>query len=437
MGIEIYNEEQNPTKIKVVGVGGGGCNAVDCMIAQGVQNIEFICANTDSQVLLKSKAHQKIQLGQQITRGLGAGANPEIGEKAAIEDSEIIKSVLKGADMVFVTAGMGGGTGTGASPIIAEIAKSLGALTVGVVTKPFKFEGKPRLEKAEKGISLLVKNVDTLITIPNQNLLNYVQKNTSLLEAFSIADDVLRQAVQGISDIITVPGIINVDFADVKAIMQGAGNAIMGMGIGVGENKAMEAATQAITNPLLDTTSMEGATGILVNVTGGRDLTLQEFNEIVSMVTSQSDGNANIIAGTAFDPNLKEEVRVTVIATGFKQKKEESFATKFSNQVNSSTNLKPQSFPINTNTKKEPEHTSANSSKVTITKTNTSGKSVSFGLISNEDFEKSVFAKSKNLSEASLVSNGEPTVFHKSVENNGNYDECDYDIPAFLRKRQD
>jgi cell division protein FtsZ len=430
MGIEIYSEETSPTKIKVVGVGGGGCNAVDCMINQGVQNIEFIVANTDAQVLLKSKAHQKIQLGQHITRGLGAGANPEVGEKAAIEDRELLENALKGADMVFITAGMGGGTGTGASPVIAEIARELGAVTVGVVTKPFKFEGKARLEKAERGISLLVQNVDTLITIPNQNLLNYVQKNTSLLEAFRIADDVLRQAVQGISDIITIPGLINVDFADVKAIMSGAGNAIMGMGIGHGENKAIEAATQAISNPLLDSSSLDGSTGILVNVTGGQDLTLQDYHEIVSLVTSQCDDHANIIAGAVFEPSVTDEIRVTVIATGFQHKENREEGAK--HLFSSSNNVKP---AISSSMFKNAA-SKANVREIKVKSNNHDGKSLSFGLISNDEFEEAKEQK-KVVNSSEVVSENQSELPILNKNNKNVYPEDDYEIPAFLRKRQD
>ncbi len=321
MSIEIFNDDLNPTVIKVMGIGGGGCNAVNRMINSNIQNVEFIVANTDAQALSLSKALNKLQIGNKLTKGLGAGANPEIGEKAALEDRDKIAESMKGADMIFITTGMGGGTGTGAAPVIAEIAKETGALTVAVVTKPFRFEGRQRLDKAEKGISQLVKIVDTLITIPNQNLLSFVDKKTSFKDAFLLADDVLRQGVQGISDIITIPGIVNVDFADVQAVMKDAGNAIMGIGIGKGENKAVEAAGIAIANPLLEGVSMDGATGVLVNVTGGNDFSLHEYEEIATLITNNCDKNANIIIGTAIDNALNDEVRVTVIATGFKDTK--------------------------------------------------------------------------------------------------------------------
>ncbi len=320
MSIEIFNDDLNPTVIKVIGIGGGGCNAVNRMINSNIQNVEFIVTNTDAQALSLSKAINKIQIGGKLTKGLGAGANPKIGEDAALEDRERLAQSIKGADMIFITAGLGGGTGTGAAPIIAEIAKETGALVVGVVTKPFRFEGKQRMEKAEIGSSKLVKIVDTLITIPNQNLLNFVDKKTSFKDAFLLADDVLRQGVQGISDIITIPGLINVDFADVRAIMKDAGNAIMGIGIGKGEKKAAEAAAIAIANPLLEGVSMEGAKGVLVNVTGGNDFSLHEYEEINTLITSNCDKNANIIIGTCIDNSLHDEIRVTVIATGFNQR---------------------------------------------------------------------------------------------------------------------
>ncbi|MDH5681647.1 MAG: cell division protein FtsZ, partial [Spirochaetota bacterium] len=319
MSIEIFGDDLNPTVIKVIGIGGGGCNAVNRMINSNIQNVEFIVANTDAQALSLSKALHKIQIGGKLTKGLGAGANPEIGEKAAVEDRERIRESLSSADMIFITTGMGGGTGTGAAPVVAEIAKETGALVVGVVTKPFRFEGRQRMEKAETGIKQLVNIVDTLITIPNQNLLSFVDKKTSFKDAFLLADDVLRQGVQGISDIITIPGLVNVDFADVKAIMNEAGNAIMGIGVGKGEHKAVEAAGVAISNPLLEGVTMEGAKGVLVNVTGGNDFSLHEYEEIATLITSNCDKNANIIIGTAIDNALNNEIHVTVIATGFNE----------------------------------------------------------------------------------------------------------------------
>jgi cell division protein FtsZ len=307
-----------PAKIKVIGVGGGGGNAVNRMIASNLRGIEFIAANTDLQALGKCKAPVKLQLGHQITRGLGAGADPEIGRKAALEDTEQILEMLDGADMIFLTAGMGGGTGTGALPILASLAAEIGALTVAVVTKPFGFEGRRRMTVAERGVEELRGTVDTLITIPNERLLNFVERGTPLAEAFRIADDVLRQAVQGISDLITVPGEVNVDFADVRAIMSGMGMALMGTGIAKGENRALEAAQRAISSPLLEETSIEGAKGVLINISGGRDLTLHEVAEAARIIQTAVDPDANIISGMVIDDSLEEEMKVTVIATGFR-----------------------------------------------------------------------------------------------------------------------
>ncbi len=305
--------------IKVIGVGGGGSNAVNRMILAGLRGVEFITVNTDSQALHLSKADIKIQIGTKLTRGLGAGANPEIGTKAAEETREEIVQALKGADMVFVTAGMGGGTGTGAAPVIAEIAREVGALTVGVVTRPFTFEGRKRAMQADTGIGDLKLKVDTLITIPNDRLLQVVDRHTSINEAFRIADDVLRQGVQGISDLIAIPGLINLDFADVKTIMNDTGSALMGIGQSGGENRAAEAAKKAISSPLLET-SIEGAKGVLLNITGGGNLGLFEVNEAAEIIAEAADQEANIIFGAVIDENLSDEVRVTVIATGFDQR---------------------------------------------------------------------------------------------------------------------
>ncbi|HZW82615.1 MAG TPA: cell division protein FtsZ [Candidatus Deferrimicrobium sp.] len=305
--------------IKVIGVGGGGSNAVNRMILAGLRGVEFITVNTDSQALNLSKADAKIQIGTKLTRGLGAGANPDIGSRAAEETKEDIVQALKGADMVFVTAGMGGGTGTGAAPVIAEIAKELGALTVGVVTRPFTFEGRKRALQADKGIADLKAKVDTLITIPNDRLLQVVDKHTSINEAFRIADDVLRQGVQGISDLIAIPGLINLDFADVKTIMSDTGSALMGIGQAGGDNRAADAAKKAISSPLLET-SIEGAKGVLLNITGGPNLGLYEVNEAAEIIAEAADPEANIIFGAVIDENLGDEVRVTVIATGFDQR---------------------------------------------------------------------------------------------------------------------
>jgi cell division protein FtsZ len=315
--IRISIDEELPAKIKVVGVGGGGGNAVNRMIQSGIKGVEFIVANTDVQAMKASLAPTKIQLGAQLTKGLGAGANPEIGRQAALEDTEQILETLQGADMIFITSGMGGGTGTGAAPIIASLAAELGALTVAVVTKPFNFEGKKRRSQADVGIRALRETVDTLITIPNERLLNFVERATSLGDSFRIADDILRQAVQGISDLITVPGEINLDFADVRTIMHGMGMALMGTGVSSGEHRAVEAAQRAISSPLLEEASIEGARGVLINITGGHDMTLFEVNEAASIIQDAADEDANIIFGTVIDPKIKDEVKVTVIATGF------------------------------------------------------------------------------------------------------------------------
>ena len=302
--------------IKVVGVGGGGTNAVNRMVDAGLRGVEFIAVNTDAQALQMCDADVKIHIGSKITRGLGAGANPTIGYQAAMESKDELRDAIKGADMVFVTAGKGGGTGTGAAPVIAELAKELGALTVGVVTRPFAFEGKRRARQAEDGIQSLREKVDTLIIIPNDRLLQVVERRTSVIEAFKVADDVLRQGVQGITDLITVPGLINLDFADVRTIMKDAGSALMGIGVAGGENRAVEAARAAISSPLLEA-SVEGARGILLNITGGSDLGLFEINEAAEIISSAADSDCNIIFGAVIDPSLGDEVRVTVIATGF------------------------------------------------------------------------------------------------------------------------
>ncbi|HLQ84182.1 MAG TPA: cell division protein FtsZ [Pseudogracilibacillus sp.] len=314
--LEFETEIDQLATIKVIGVGGGGNNAVNRMIDHGVEGVEFIAVNTDAQALNMSKAEIKMQIGGKLTRGLGAGANPEVGKKAAEESKEQIEEVLKGADMVFVTAGKGGGTGTGAAPVIAQIAKDLGALTVGVVTRPFSFEGARRQRQAAAGIDQLKESVDTLIVIPNDRLLEIVDKNTPMTEAFREADNVLRQGVQGISDLIAKPGLINVDFADVKTIMSDKGSALMGIGVANGENRAAEAAKKAISSPLLET-SIDGAQGILMNISGGENLSLFEVQEAADLVTSAADSEVNVIFGNVINENLTEEVIVTVIATGF------------------------------------------------------------------------------------------------------------------------
>ena len=315
--ITIGEDVTTPARIKVVGVGGGGGNAVNRMIQAGIRGVEFIAANTDLQVLRVNRAGQKIQLGVSTAKGMGAGSNPEIGRTAALEDAERIAETLAGSDMVFVTAGMGGGTGTGAAPVVAKLASEAGALVVAIVSKPFAFEGPKKLRRAEEGIAELREYVDTLITIPNERLYAFVERNITAWEAFRIADDVLRQAVQGISDLITVPGMVNVDFADVKTVMENMGMALMGTGTATGEHRAVEAAQKAISNPLLEEQSIQGARAILINVTGGEDLTLAELHEACRIVQQAADDDANIIFGLVQDGAMQEQVKVSVIATGF------------------------------------------------------------------------------------------------------------------------
>ena len=321
MKIFEMEEMQNETaKIKIVGVGGGGSNAVNSMIASSLQGVEFIAVNTDSQALESSLAHQRIQIGSSMTKGLGAGANPEVGRQAAIDDRDIIEEALRGADMVFVTAGMGGGTGTGASPVIAETAKSLGILTTAVVTRPFMFEGNKRGRNAEQGIKELKKHVDSVIIIHNNRLLDITEKNTPWLQALNLANDVLRQAVQGISDLILVPGLINQDFADIKTILTDSGKALMGVGSADGENRAVDAAKIAVKSPLLEETSIDGAKGVLININGGSSLSFHEIHEAASLIRDAAHEDAEIIFGSAIDPDLDDKIIITVIATGFEDK---------------------------------------------------------------------------------------------------------------------
>ncbi|MGB9444997.1 MAG: cell division protein FtsZ, partial [Candidatus Acidiferrum sp.] len=314
-----FGEELQPAKLKVIGVGGGGCNAVNRMIRAKVEGVEFITANTDLQALKMSQAPIKLQLGAKLTKGLGAGANPEVGRKAALEDTEKIIEALEGADMIFITSGLGGGTGSGAAPVVASLASELGALSVAVVTKPFAFEGKRRMLQAEQALQDLVGVVDTVIVIPNERLMETVEPGTSFFDAFRIADDILRQAVQGISDIITVPGIINRDFADVRAIMHGQGYAVMGTAVASGSNRAVDAANRAISSPLLEDNSIQGAQGILINISGSSSLSLQEVHEASSVIQKAAHENANIIFGAVMDEAMKDMVKITVIAAGFKE----------------------------------------------------------------------------------------------------------------------
>jgi len=316
--MQTKNQPESFACIKVVGVGGGGCNAVDRMVEEGLQGVEFVAVNTDAQALMLAKAQTRVRIGDKLTRGLGSGGDPEIGRKASEESAEELYSVLKGSDMVFITAGIGGGTGTGASPIVAQIAKEIGALTIGVVTRPFTFEGAKRQNAAELGISNLKEQADTLIVIPNDRLLQIVDKRASLQTAFKVADDVLRQGIQGISELITVPGLINLDFADIRTIMSEGGAALMAVGQASGDDRARDAAEQAISSELLDIT-IDGARGILFNITGGPDLTLFEVNQAAAIIKETAHPDVNLIFGAVIDPNMGEELRLTVIATGFEQ----------------------------------------------------------------------------------------------------------------------
>jgi cell division protein FtsZ len=340
--ISFSDENQEGARIKVIGVGGGGSNAVNRMIRAKLEGVEFIAANTDLQALKLSQAPVKLQLGAKLTKGLGAGANPDVGRKAALEDTEKIIEVLEGSDMIFITAGLGGGTGSGAAPVVASLASELGALTVAVVTKPFAFEGKRRMLQAEHALSELVGCVDTVIVIPNERLMDTVERGTSFFESFRIADDILRQAVQGISDIITIPGIINRDFADVKTIMQGQGYAVMGTAVASGSNRAVDAANRAISSPLLEDNSIQGAQGILINVTGSSTLALHEVHEASSIIQKAAHENANIIFGAVMDEGMKDSVKITVIAAGFRE-------------ISRKTQQRPSYMPKSVKAAREPE----------------------------------------------------------------------------------
>ncbi len=348
--IEFDENKSLTAKVKIIGIGGGGNNALNTMIASELSGVEFIAANTDAQALAANLAPVKLQLGSTLTKGLGAGANPETGRKAALEDVQMIREVLKGADMVFITAGLGGGTGTGGAPVIAEVARELGALTVAIVTKPFLFEGKKRMKQAEEGLANLRMSADALITIPNQRLLSISGKSMTLLEAFKKADEILFHAAKGISDIIVGHGVINLDFADVRTIMAETGLALMGTGISSGENRSVEAAQKAISSPLLEDISIEGARGLLINITGGPNLTLNEINEATTLIQKEAHDEANIIWGMVIDQEIREEVRVTVIATGF-GKAEEKIVP---NHVPKFRKVAPMSFSVKENNKEIP-----------------------------------------------------------------------------------
>jgi cell division protein FtsZ len=411
-----FNEEiRNNAKIKVIGVGGGGGNAVNRMIDAKVEGVEFVTANTDMQALQMSRAPIKIQLGVKLTNGLGAGANPDVGRKGALEDADKIIEALEGADMIFVTAGLGGGTGTGAAPIIASLASEMGALTVGVVTKPFAFEGKRRMQQAEKGLAELIECVDTMIVIPNEKLLAVAQ-NAGFFESFRVADDILRQAVQGISDIITIPGIINRDFADVKAIMAGMGFAVMGTATARGERRAIQAAQAAIASPLLEAGAIDGARGILINVTGSSSLRLAEVNEASTIIQSAAHEDANIIFGAVLDEKMKEEVKITVIATGFRdiqQQQRERSATAAAVAISSArsassfTPTRPTELP-------QPQRTAAE--------------------LQPQTPARNAFAPALQRTPATPTRET-PSLDQVKSNVTSNFPQDDLDVPAFIRKR--
>src|ERR1041384_750974 len=404
-------EQQNSlaARIKVIGIGGGGGNAVNTMIGSRLSGVDFMVANTDAQSLQASQAPVRIQLGSMVTKGLGAGANPEIGRRAALEDQEQIREYLEGSDMIFITAGMGGGTGTGGAPVLARVARDVGALTVGVVTKPFIFEGKKRMHQAEEGIEELKASVDTLIVIPNQRLLSIAAKTTTMLEAFHKADDVLLQAVRGISDLIITPGLINLDFADVRTVMAEMGLALMGAAAASGENRAIEAAQKAISSPLLEDISIQGARGVLINITGGPDLCWHEVNEAASMIQEEAHDEANIIFGAVIDETMTDEIRITVIATGFGEVKEEK---------------KPASAPAPT--------PSTNVSSI-ANAAQKNRKVVHLGTIV-DDLDTPTWQRKKAGSEEIET----VTLGKTNFEFSGNQDEDDkYDIPTFLRRQMD
>jgi len=419
-----FNEDtRNDAKIKVIGVGGGGNNAVNRMIDSGMEGIEFVVANTDLQALRMSRAPMKIQLGVKLTNGLGAGANPEVGRKAALEDSDKIIEALEGADMVFVTAGLGGGTGTGAAPIIASLASEMGALTVAVVTKPFAFEGKRRMQQAERGIAELMDSVDTTIVIPNEKLLAVAQ-DAGFFESFRVADDILRQGVQGISDIITIPGIINRDFADVKAIMAGMGYAVMGTATASGARRAVDAAQKAIASPLLEAGAIDGARGILINITGSSSLRLSEVNEASTIIQSAAHEDANIIFGAVLDEKMKEEVKITVIATGFKSdqpRKREGTVTAAAAAISSARSVS--SFTPSRPTELPVQHQSGTGHDHAVPAYATSAPAG--GGAPAVAMQRTPSAPSRET----------PSLEKVKSSVSGSFEQDDLDVPAFIRKR--
>ncbi|MGG7620769.1 cell division protein FtsZ [Bacillus coreaensis] len=410
--------------IKVIGVGGGGNNAVNRMIEDGVQGVEFIAVNTDAQALNMSKAEVTMQIGGSLTRGLGAGANPEIGRKAVEESRQQISDALQGADMVFVTAGMGGGTGTGAAPAIAHIARELGALTIGVVTRPFSFEGRKRAQNAAAGIEEMKKAVNTLIIIPNERLLQIVDKKTPMIEAFREADNVLRQGVQGISDLIAVPGLINLDFADVKTIMSNKGTALMGIGVASGEDRAAEAAKKAISSPLLET-SINGAKGVLMNITGGMNLSLYEVQEAADIVAAATDEQLNMIFGSVINENLNEEIMVTVIATGFDHDEEEAPPSNTSRRTRDNIANSREQYQGHYRQREPVSHSESGN----YGQFQTYSQSGSYGQSNNYNQSGTYYSQSGNLSQPPAYE--EPANFERGTQQQ----DDSLDIPSFLRKR--
>lgn len=417
--------------IKVIGVGGGGNNAVNRMIEDGVQGVEFIAVNTDAQALNMSKAEVTMQIGGSLTRGLGAGANPEIGRKAVEESRQQIRDALQGADMVFVTAGMGGGTGTGAAPAIAHIARELGALTIGVVTRPFTFEGRKRAQNAAAGIEEMKKAVNTLIIIPNERLLQIVDKKTPMIEAFREADNVLRQGVQGISDLIAVPGLINLDFADVKTIMSNKGTALMGIGVASGEDRAAEAAKKAISSPLLET-SINGAKGVLMNITGGMNLSLYEVQEAADIVAAATDDQLNMIFGSVINENLTEEIMVTVIATGFDHDEEEAPPSSTSRRPVDRIAISREQYQAQSRQREPVAYTESRGNYVQGQNYSESGSYGPFGSYN----ESSSYGQSGNYSQSGKHSHPPAYEEHENYERSPQQQDDSLDIPSFLRTRR-
>ncbi len=413
---EIIESQQDNAVIKVVGVGGGGGNAVEHMLAENIEGVEFICANTDAQALKNSNAKYLIQLGEELTKGLGAGANPQVGRESAEENREQIQEILNGADMVFITAGMGGGTGTGAAPVVAQIAKEMGILTVAVVTKPFSFEGKQRALAAEEGISRLAAHVDSLITIPNNKLLTVLGKNISLVNAFKAANNVLLGAVKGISDLITRPGLINVDFADVRTVMSAMGMAMMGTGVASGEQRARQAAEAAIASPLLEDINLSGAKGILVNITAGLDMSIGEFEEVGDVIKEFISDEATVVLGTVIDPDMTDQVRVTVIVTGLGEPQSKYSMHQLSNATQVTTPAAP-----------------ASASKSRVAETSRRGD----GSLDFQQFEKPALMRKQTPASAATTASTTPPP-QKTVSSESSLPDMDYlDIPAFLRRHEE